>query len=297
MFPVLFSLGGISISSLGVFLALGFLLSIFLVWRLARAWDLDEEKVLDLTLLTFVGGLIFSRAYFILGNFQFFELSFLKWMHIFKYPGFSFWGGLLGGWLTLFIFARRFKLDFWQLADIASVGLLGGLILTDLGCFFASCGVGLRSNLFFAVPMVGVIGKRLPIQLVEALLLSLALFKIWSQATHFHQRGKIVSLTLIYLGFIKLCLEPLKQFHGGGYYFDSVLILLGLTIFYKVTKRNIFKDLQNAPRFAGAYFSLQNLSKSWYNQKTSFAWKLRNIKKILLLTLRRFNVKFSYKNS
>ena len=66
MFPVLLSFGNISISSLGVFLAAGFLFAIFLIWRLSRAWDLDEEKVLDLTLLTFLGGLISSRIYFIL---------------------------------------------------------------------------------------------------------------------------------------------------------------------------------------------------------------------------------------
>ena len=289
MFPVLFGVEGISISSLGGFLAAGFLLSIFLIWRLARAWDLDEEKVLDLILLTFVGGLIFSRLYFILENFQFFGLSFLKWMHIFKYPGFSFWGGILGGWLTLFIFARRFKLDFWQVADIASVGLLGGLILSDLGCFFGGCSVGLRSNLFFAVPMVGVIGKRLPVQAIEALLLSLILVRIWSKATHFHIRGKIVSLTLISIGVIKLLLEPFKELRGLGFYFDTLLIVLGTTIFYRVTRRDIVKDLQNAPQLIKTSFSLQNLNKTWYNQKAYFFWKLRNMKKIL----KRSNVKFS----
>ena len=293
MFPVLFTVAGISISSLGVFLAAGFLLSIFLIWRLARAWDLDEEKVLDLTLLTFIGGLFLSRLYFILDSLQIFGFSALKWVHIFKYPGFSFWGGVLGGWLSLYIFARRLKLDFWQVADIASVGFLGGLILSDLGCFFGGCSVGLRSNLFFAVPMVGVIGKRLPVQAIEALFLSLILVRIWSKATHFHIRGKIVSLTLIFLGLTKLILEPLKEIHGPGYYFDTLLIVLGVTIFYRVTKRNIFKDLQNAPKFARAYFSLQNLNKTWYNQKAYFSWKLRSIKKLLLLSLRRLNVKFS----
>lgn len=278
-------------------MAAGFLLAIFLIWRLARAWDLDEEKVLDLTLLTFLGGLIFSRVYFILDNLQIFGFSALKWVHIFKYPGFSFWGGILGGWLSLYIFARRLKLDFWQVADIASVGLLGGLILSDLGCFFGGCSVGLRSNLFFAVPMIGVIGKRLPIQAIEALLLSLILVRIWSKATHFHLRGKIISLTLISLGVIKFLLEPFKEVHGVGYYFSAVLIVLGLSIFYRVTKRSIALDLKNAPKFIKAYcrhvFSPQNLSKTWYNQRVSWSWKFRNIKKIL----RRLNVKFSYKNS
>lgn len=298
MFPVLFSIGNISVSSFGVFLALGFLLTLLLVWRLARAWDLDEEKILDLTLLTFVGGLIGARVYFALEHWQFFFTSPLKLILIMKYPGFSFWGGFLGGWLTLHFLARRMKMDFWQAADIASVGLIGGLVLSDLGCFFGGCSVGVVSKAFFAVPMVGLIGKRWPVQLVEALLLVIILVKIWSQATHFHQRGKIVSLVLIALSLIKLVLEPFKQ--ENSYFFDLILLSLGLTIFYKVTRRNILRDLKSGFGFAIGVFTkesnrkllYQYFSKSWYNHKTSFLWNVRNFKKIL----RRLNVRFSYKN-
>jgi len=226
MIPVLFSIDSISISSFGVFLALGFLLGVLLVWRLARAWDLDEEKVLDLTLMTFVGGLIGARVYFAFEHWQTFISDPLKLILVMKYPGLSFWGGFLGGWLTLHILARRLKMDFWQVADIAAVGLLGGLILSDVGCFLGGCSVGVTSKAFFAFPMVGLIGKRWPVQAIEALLLTFTLVKIWSQATHFHQRGKIVSLTLMALGLIKLILEPIKQEKAPA--FDLILLSLGL---------------------------------------------------------------------
>src|SRR3989344_3155359 len=68
MLPVLFSLGPLAISSFGLFLALSFLYSTFLVWRLSRAWDLDEEKVLDFCLLIFLGGLIGARILYALFN-------------------------------------------------------------------------------------------------------------------------------------------------------------------------------------------------------------------------------------
>src|SRR5438552_13186037 len=113
MFPTLFSIGKFGISSFGVFLAFGFILGVFLIWRLARAWDLDEEKILDLTLLTFFGGLIGARIYFVLSHLSFFGLNPLKILLFQKYPGFSFWGAFLGGWLSLFYFAKKFKWDFW----------------------------------------------------------------------------------------------------------------------------------------------------------------------------------------
>lgn len=296
MYPVLFTIGNVSVSSFGVFLAMGFLLGMFLVWRLSRAWDLDEEKVLDLSLLTFIGGLIGARVYFAALHLADFAVSPLNLILINKVPGFSFWGGILGGWLTLFFLSRRSRLDFWQLADIASVGLLGGLILSDIGCFLGGCSVGIPSRLFFAATMVGFVGKRWPVQIIEAILLSLALMKIWSKATHFHQRGKIVSLTFISVGIIQLLLEPLKPSHSGGI-FSLVFLVLGLTIFYKVTRQNPITHLKSLSVFLVNIITspesrkkiVQNLGRSWYNQKASINWKLRNLKKVL----RRRNVKFS----
>ncbi|MCL5784132.1 MAG: prolipoprotein diacylglyceryl transferase, partial [Patescibacteria group bacterium] len=92
MFPVLFSIGSLSVSSFGIFLALGFLLGLFLIWRLTRAWDLDEEKVLDLILIIFVGGMIFARVFFALENLPYFTSSPLNLIKFSKVPGFSFWG-------------------------------------------------------------------------------------------------------------------------------------------------------------------------------------------------------------
>lgn len=296
MYPVLFSIGNIAVSSFGVFLAAGFLLGIFLVWRLCRAWDLDEEKSLDLTLLTFIGGLLGARIYFAIENLPVFLSSPLNLVLINKAPGLNFWGGILGGWLTLYIFARRFKMDFWQLADIASVGVMGGLVLSDVGCFFGGCSIGTVSKDFFAVTMVGSLGKRWPVQIAEAVFLSLSLVKIWSKALHFHQRGKIASLAFIYVGAIKLVLEPFKQDHSGAV-FAAIFIFLGLTIYYRVTKQspkthlnllgNFFLHLVTDMRTRKRV--VQSLIKSCYNHKASLAWKLRSFKKLL----RRSNVKLS----
>lgn len=299
MFPVLFSIGNLSVSSFGVFLALGFLLGIFLVWRLARAWDMDEEKILDLTLLTILGGLIGARIYFAIEYLPLFSNP-LNLILVNKVPGFSFWGGFVGGWLTLYFFARRFRLDFWQVADFASVGVLAGLVLSDIGCFLGGCNVGIPSKTFLAVTMVGVIGKRFPVQVAEAALLYLALRKVWSKATHFHQRGQIASLSFIYIGLTQLVSEPFKQTHAGAI-FSVIFVLLGLTIFYRLSKQNPLTHLKIFGHFCFKLFTdpqtarqvVQNFSKSCYNQKTVILWKLKDLNKNIKKLLRRSNVKFS----
>jgi len=300
MLPVLFSIGQLNVSSFGLFLALAFLWAVFLVWRLSRAWDLDEEKILDLTLLTFLGGLTLARIYFGIEHWSFFSADPLRLILVNKYPGFSFWGGFLGGWLALYFFVRRFRLDFTSVLDIAAVGFLGGLIFGDIGCLLGGCDIGVKSS-FLAVTMVGAVGKRIPIQAIEAILLLLSLLKIWSKATHFHLRGSVVAMTLIYIGIIKLLTENFKQVHSGGYLFSLTLIIVGVTIFYKIQggKRTPVSDLHQALLLSTGLIKdkqvrnslIQRLGKSWYNQKTAFLWKVRNFTKLL----RKVNVKISPK--
>lgn len=274
MLPVLFSIGNFNVSSFGFFLTVAFLLGIFLVWRLARAWDLDEEKILDLMLLTFLGGLIGARIYFVINNLSLFSSDLLKIVLIPKYPGFSFWGGFLGGWLALYFFVRKYKMDFWLVADIASIGFLGGLIISDLGCFLGSCSPGTPPKLFLS----------------EALLLLFVFSRLWNRATHFHQRGIIISLTLIYIGIVKIITSFFKPVVPPDFIFPITLIFLGATIFYQQVPaksgRTPISDMKKVASFVISLLTkketrnslLLTFKKNCYNQKTALSWKLRRMR-------------------
>lgn len=296
MLPTIFSVGNITISSFGLFLSLGFLFATFLAWRLARAWDLMEEKVLDLCLLTFFGALIGARVLFVLLHLNLFTDNFFKIVLLTKYPGLEFWGGIIGGSLTLYFFARRMRrIDFWQVADLASVGLLGGLVLGNIGCLLGSCNVGVLSNIFFAVSMVGFVGKRFPLQALEAIIFALLLWKIWPVAVKFHFTGKIASLVLIILGILEFLLEFLREEKSGGFIFSPVILLLGVFSFYKLGKRSFRLDLTLTKNFLVGILTKTSVRekvkkgflKNWYNQRVTFVWSLHQIKK----KLRRARVK------
>lgn len=309
MFPVLFSIASVPVSSLGIFLVLGLFYAIFLIWRLARAWDYNEERVLDLAFLTAFGAFIVARVYFALQYFTYFSQDFTRVFLIFKYPGFSFWGAFLGGWLTLYFASRRFKLDFASVADIASVGFLGGLIFGNIGCLFGGCGVGVVSNSFLATNMAGFVGKRFPIQGVEALLMAILLIYIWPKATHFHIPGRIVSIVLVYVGGIKFATEFFRSSHQGGQFFSLMLVILGVVMFYRFSRRDFRQDVRSGLSLSKQMLRdrklakqvLQNLCKSWYNAFRTFIrdsiillkWRTRSFHKIL----RKFNVKSNTNNS
>lgn len=297
MLPVLFSFGPVAISSFGFFLSVGFLYGTFLVWRLSRGWDLNEERILDLLLLTFLSGLIGARIYFVLLHSDFFASDLSRIFSITKYPGLSFWGAILGGWLAITSLATKFKLDVYRSLDLAAIGFLAGLIWADLGCLLGGCSVGVQSNLFWAVDQVGVIGKRFPVQLLEAIILMVILKHIWSKAVHFHTPGKIASLALIYLGVSKFLTDFLRSDRGEGQIFCLILIILGMMIFYKVDKKNFQVDLNHLlaynqrviidSRFRN--YLLQKFFHYCYNQSNSFfknkkielAWRFKNLGKFL----------------
>lgn len=277
------------ISSFGLFLSLAFIASFFFIWRLLRAWDLPEEKILDLFLLTFFGALLGARIFFIQQNFDLFGWDLGKWFLIMKYPGLSFWGAFLGGWLALFFFARRLKEDFWQMADLFAPGLLVSLILGNIGCLLGGCYAGVLYDGVFAINVVGVVGKRFPVQAIEALFLGLLMLQIWPMAKRFHFRGKIISLTLIFTGLIKF----LASFFAFNTFSDDILslglFLLGLLIYYKAGKKDLLQDILLLKQGV----VLEKVKKHWYNKK--IVWKVR-LKNIWKFAQRRLNVKFAPKN-
>lgn len=304
MYPVLFHFGPFTVSSFGFFLSLAVLFAIFVSWRLAKAYDLNEEKVIDLSIFTFLGGIVSARIFFIIFNWSFFGFDNLsKFFLINLYPGFSFWGGLIGGIFVLWFFSKRFKLVFWQITDFAAVSFLLGLAVADIGCFLGGCFIGAPSNSFLALPVVGIIGKRLPISLLESLFLFLIFFYLFKQVIKFHFAGKILAFSLIYLGLVKFVIQFFRASQVKenliSYILSLGLIFLGIIVFYLRSKRNVIEDVRNlvytpfSPKKRQVVVS--SLQKTWYNKQVSWKIKLNKVKKILgsfpKVLKRRLNVK------
>ncbi len=314
MFPVLFSFGSYSVTTFGLFLVLAFLASSFTIWRLCRFYDIDEEKTTNLVILTFFGGFIGARVYVIVTNWNFYN-TFYKAILFTKYPGLSFWGGLLGGFITFLLLSKRSKLNFWQIADFASVGVLLGMILGEIGCFFGGCEYGVESNLPFSTSVVGLLGKRLPISLFEALAFFLVYLILWRMIVRFHFAGKIVAYFFIFLGVIKfitgffrgdttLINISYRSLHLGnnwftyGQLFALITFFYGWIIFYRQGKRNFINDISwiwlvfISPK-ARRTLTL-NLRKICYNYWVSWRLKLAGgiflIKKSPKVVKRRLNV-------
>lgn len=285
MKPTLFTIGQIPVSSFGLFLLLALLSAAFVIWRLARLYDYDQEKMIDLLLYTFVGGLIGARVYFILAHLDQFD-NLLKMILINRYPGLSFWGGLIGGIVALRLLTKYFRANFWQAGDFAALGLILGLAIGSFGCLLGSCMPGLVSTLPIAVPQVGLVGSRFPLQVVEGAIF-LGLFWWLSRITmKFHPHGAVGAQTLMLLGLVKLILEPWRADTqrligeiSAGTVWSSLLIIYGVTIYYKQTRRDWRQDVQFLAKLVASAPQRQQLwtkiLKSWYNFRVDFKINLK----------------------
>ncbi|MBF0546022.1 MAG: prolipoprotein diacylglyceryl transferase [Candidatus Riflebacteria bacterium] len=138
MCPILFKWGSLRIGSYGLLLACAFLGAIFITNRQFRKFQADINLAWDIYLLAILGGLIGSRALFLIEVWP----SFMKnpYETFFSGAGFSVIGGYL---LAIFLCYYRVKKageKFWRMADICTPGLAIGYAIGRLGCITAGDG-------------------------------------------------------------------------------------------------------------------------------------------------------------
>lgn len=171
MFPVLFSLGPVTFYTFGFFMAVSFLVASFIIWNRLMELGLKEEKIIDGIIVITGGGLLFSRLFFILSNFQNFGTVFSRWIFLGRYPGLSLGGGIGGIILGLIWFCRQQKWDFWRVADEVVFGVLPLLILIQIGAFFDGSGAGKPTSMPWGVFFPGSLVRQHPASLFAAFLL------------------------------------------------------------------------------------------------------------------------------
>ena len=147
MFPILFSLRigerVVGIHTYGVLIALGFAAGIAVAWREAQRRGLDGGRVLDLSFWILIGGLLGSRALYVLVNAGAFARTCagsggeartagrVLWdcsrvLHVWE-GGLVFYGGVLAATAVVVRFAQRQGWNFWTVGDVFAPGLAIGL--------------------------------------------------------------------------------------------------------------------------------------------------------------------------
>lgn len=126
---------GFEITIYGILIAAGMLLGICFVVLEAKRKNYDQDKYLDMMILSLIGAVIGARLYYVAFSWNFYRGSLLEILNT-RNGGMAFYGGLLGGAAAAALFCRIKKQPFWAMADIACMGLLIGQIIGRWGNFF-----------------------------------------------------------------------------------------------------------------------------------------------------------------
>ena len=261
MYPELFRIGNFPVNTYGALLAVGLVLALVTAARLGAKDGLPKERLYDLGLWTIIGGLIGSKIlmYFTEDNVNIFSLDFLR-------SGGVYYGGLIGGFLTVVLLIRLYKLNFWKVADAFAPGVAVGQFFGRQGCFSAGCCWGKPTNgawgvhfteqahEYTGVPIYTETGAALhlhPTQLYE----SLAMLAVFGVLYFIHRRkrfdGQVLIAYGILYGIIRFTIELFRDDPRGN--------LFGLT---DLTGLSTSQHLSLFVAFAAVCFMIYRLRKA-----------------------------------
>lgn len=223
MFPEVFQIGPISLHTYGLMVALGILCGVALSEFLWRRHGGEPGKIVDLSFMVVLSGLIGARIVFVLVNLDYYRGNPLEIFMIWK-GGLVFFGALVGGALGLITAVRLYRLPFRATVDVAAPGLALGHTLGRLGCFSAGCCFGEPTTAWWAVTFTDprclatdVLNTPVhPTQLYSVFgLLTLTVFLVWKQSRKRFD-GQIFALYIGIYSVFRFVVEFFRGDYRGG---------------------------------------------------------------------------------
>lgn len=201
----------------GIFFYLGIAVAAAVGVLLCHKRKFEKAELVYSAIYSLIGAFVGAKLLFILTSLQQIMEYGIPLVNVIK-GGFVFYGGLIGGFLGLWIYAKQFKVNIWDYTGIYAAVLPLGHAIGRVGCFFAGCCYGIPfegghiytesvGNTPLGVPL-------LPIQLIEsACLLLLFLAILWLSLAR-PQDNRIT--TYCYLFAYPVLRFVLEFFRGDG---------------------------------------------------------------------------------
>jgi phosphatidylglycerol---prolipoprotein diacylglyceryl transferase len=230
--PIFFSFGPIDIHWYGLILVLAIVVS---AWQAKKYFVkkaiLTANKFEDLAFYIIIFGLLGARF----GHVVFFELAYYLQnpLDIFKVwqGGLSIQGALLFGFLTVIIWARKYKINFWKLTDGIVLVVPLGQVIGRWGNYFNQELFGKPTNGWWSIPIATynrVEGYEIykyfhPAFFYESLLNLVLFFILYKLAfKNILKRGTLTLVYFIGYGIIRFFMEFIR--------IDDTLLVFGMRL-------------------------------------------------------------------
>lgn len=157
--PKAFTVFGFPIALYGVIIAVGVLAGVFLAVHVAKLENLDPDIIWDFAVYAIIFSIIGARVYYVIFSWDKYKDNLLDIFNTRK-GGMAIYGAVIAAFLTLWIYCRKKKQSFLQLADICVPGLVLGQVIGRWGNF--------TNREVFGEYTDSLLAMRLPAEMVRA---------------------------------------------------------------------------------------------------------------------------------
>lgn len=151
MRPELFRIGPLTVHAYGFFLALAFIVGMFISFAYLRRRFVDAYVVFELVLAAAVGGIIGARLFYVLGHWDEFSASWWEAFRFWNVQGLVFYGGFVFGVAAAAAVIRLRGLSLGEVLDSGGLAVPAALAVARVGCYLNGCCFGKSSGLPWAV--------------------------------------------------------------------------------------------------------------------------------------------------
>lgn len=148
MYNEILTIGSVTIHGYGLMIGLGVVAALLLGDHRSKSFGLDGEQIYGLTFCTVILGFAAARILFILTKWEQFlqdPLSFLSG------NGFVVYGGIIGGFLTIYGYCKLKKLAMLSYLDLMVPSVALAQAFGRVGCFLAGCCYGRETDSWLGV--------------------------------------------------------------------------------------------------------------------------------------------------
>ena len=126
---------GLDIAFYGIVIGIGMVVGILLACREAKRTGQNSNDYIDLAIYAIIFSIVGARLYFVAFSWDQYKEDLLLIFNL-RAGGLAIYGGVIAAVITVYVFARKRKLNFWQMADTGCIGLIAGQIIGRWGNFF-----------------------------------------------------------------------------------------------------------------------------------------------------------------
>lgn len=223
--PVIFGIGPLQVRWYGAMYVLGFVVGTYILKHFAKKkfWPLDVEAIDKYVTWLIIGMFLGARFFYVvIYNWEYYSANLMDSFAVWK-GGLSFHGAVVGMCIATYLFARKYKVHFFQIADCMAIAGAPGLLFGRIGNFINGELYGRVTDSWAGIVFPG--GGPFPrhaSQLYEGVLEGIVLFAIlfW---LHKRQRfyGVVSSVFLLGYGVFRFIVEFFREPDAQlGYYFN-----------------------------------------------------------------------------